>query len=194
MTFKCEFGPRKFQTDKKVGGQQYNTKKDAIKTGDTVSTRVARWHIFIPKIQIWVNSGVSCNRRCWYIFGHLPFLWTFDIFPGYLVYFWPFWYVVLRKIWQPWIQRRHHFFLSCTNGFVDDISCCCQLSIGTDGLRHFKLVQAHRVEKPSSRFSPTFLSGNFFKVKHVNRLSITFEQRRFLFCTFIRNFLFSSRD
>jgi hypothetical protein len=46
-----------------------------------VSTRVARWYNFQPKIQIWVNFGGSCNGRCWYI------LWTFDVFYGRLVYF-----------------------------------------------------------------------------------------------------------
>jgi hypothetical protein len=32
----------------------------------------------------------------WYI------LWTFGIFYGHLEYFFPFWYVASRKIWQPW--------------------------------------------------------------------------------------------
>jgi hypothetical protein len=48
----------------------------------------------------------------WYIYGH------FGIFVGYLVYFFPFWYVVARKIWQPWFPEapthfevpRHHCF------------------------------------------------------------------------------------
>jgi hypothetical protein len=30
-------------------------------------TRVARWHIFKPKIPIWVNFCGSWNRRCWCI-------------------------------------------------------------------------------------------------------------------------------
>jgi hypothetical protein len=29
------------------------------------SIRVARWYIFKPKIPIWVNFGVCCNKRCW---------------------------------------------------------------------------------------------------------------------------------
>jgi hypothetical protein len=29
-------------------------------------------------------------------------LWPFGMFYGYLVYFSPFWYVVPKKIWQPW--------------------------------------------------------------------------------------------
>jgi hypothetical protein len=30
-------------------------------------------------------------------------LWPFGIFCGHLVFFSPFWYIVPRKIWQPWI-------------------------------------------------------------------------------------------
>jgi hypothetical protein len=72
-------------------------------------TRVARWHIFKPKITIWVHFGGSCNGRCWYV------TWLFGLFYGYLVFlcplhrynlwlfgiFFPFWQVVPRKIWQP---------------------------------------------------------------------------------------------
>jgi hypothetical protein len=43
--------------------------------------KVARWFIFKPKIQIWVNFRGSCNGRCWYI------LWSFGIFYGNTVYF-----------------------------------------------------------------------------------------------------------
>jgi hypothetical protein len=42
-------------------------------------------------------------------YGHLVLftvfcylLWTFGIVRGNLVYFFPFWYFVPRKIWQPW--------------------------------------------------------------------------------------------
>jgi hypothetical protein len=38
----------------------------------------------------------------WYI------LWPFGIFYGYLVYFFPFWYVVSRKIWQHWSRATSH--------------------------------------------------------------------------------------
>jgi hypothetical protein len=37
-------------------------------------------------------------------------LWTFSIFCGHLVYFPPFWYVVPRKIWQPWALRSLNYF------------------------------------------------------------------------------------
>jgi hypothetical protein len=59
-----------------------------------VRTRVARWHIFRPKIPIWVNFGGSCNRRCWCIYGHWVYstaissnLRPWGIFHGYFVYF-----------------------------------------------------------------------------------------------------------
>jgi hypothetical protein len=46
------------------------------------------------------NSGILYSHFVyftakWYI------LWLFGTFGGYLVYFFPFWYVVPRKIWQP---------------------------------------------------------------------------------------------
>jgi hypothetical protein len=84
---------------------------------DAGKSGVARWFIFRPKIVIWVHFGGSCNgRRCWCI------LWPFGLFYGHLIYFmdlwyryfvviWyffpPFWYIVQRKIWQPW--ARVHF-------------------------------------------------------------------------------------
>jgi hypothetical protein len=43
--------------------------------------RVARWFVFKPKIQIWVNFAGSCNGRGWYI------LWTLIPFYGLLLYF-----------------------------------------------------------------------------------------------------------
>jgi hypothetical protein len=56
--------------------------------------RVARWFVFKPKLQIWVNFGGYCNGRCWYIswtFGLFTVFWyillTFGIFCGNLVYF-----------------------------------------------------------------------------------------------------------
>jgi hypothetical protein len=59
-------------------------------------------HIFKPQIPIWVNFGGPSSGRCWSI------LWTFGIFCGHLVhfvvillYFFLFWYVAPRKIWQP---------------------------------------------------------------------------------------------
>jgi hypothetical protein len=34
---------------------------------EEVLYRVARWHIFKPKIPIWIYLGRSCNVSCWYI-------------------------------------------------------------------------------------------------------------------------------
>jgi hypothetical protein len=50
--------------------------------------RVARWYIFRPKIQIWVNFGVSCK---WKMSVNFMTIWSiflpFGIFYGLLVYF-----------------------------------------------------------------------------------------------------------
>jgi hypothetical protein len=52
-----------------------------------LQTRVARWHIFKPKIVIWVNLGRTCKGRFWYI------LWPVGIYTGYLEYFMASWYI-----------------------------------------------------------------------------------------------------
>jgi hypothetical protein len=75
-------------------------------------TSVARWYLYVgiyrPKMPIWVNFQGSCNEGCWYIFG--PFdlsyvlrymSWPFGISYGYLVHFFPFGFVVPRKLRQP---------------------------------------------------------------------------------------------
>jgi hypothetical protein len=57
-----------------------------IKASLVSETRVARWFVFKPKIQIWVNFGRSCNGRCWYILWTLgPFYSLIVIFHGHLV-------------------------------------------------------------------------------------------------------------
>jgi hypothetical protein len=53
-----------------------------------VLNRVARWFVFKPNIQIWVNFGGSCNGRWRHI------LWTFGPFYGLLLYFMDIWYIV----------------------------------------------------------------------------------------------------
>jgi hypothetical protein len=65
-------------------------------------TRVARWFLFKP---ICVNFGGSGNVGIFYVhFVNFPAiwhtLWPFGMFPPVLVHFYPFWYVVPRKIWQ----------------------------------------------------------------------------------------------
>jgi hypothetical protein len=71
--------------------------------------RVARWYVFKPKINpVWVNSEGPYNGKIWYI------LWLFGIFTAVwsslwpfgnvviiYVYFFPVWYIVSTKIWQP---------------------------------------------------------------------------------------------
>jgi hypothetical protein len=62
------------------------------------------------KLPIWVNIGMSCNEKMSVNFTAIrSILMPFRIFYGHLVYFvgtllyvFPFWYVVPRKIWQPW--------------------------------------------------------------------------------------------
>jgi hypothetical protein len=79
--------------------------------------------IFEQKIQIWVNFGRSRNERCWYLTGpNVIFLLPSGTICGHWVHFvviWyifpPFWYyVVPRKIWQPWFKRLVIFFVCQT--------------------------------------------------------------------------------
>jgi hypothetical protein len=51
--------------------------------------RVLQWKMLVYFRETW--SIVFC-----YV------LWTFGVVRGNLVYFFPFWYFVPRKIWQPW--------------------------------------------------------------------------------------------
>jgi hypothetical protein len=65
-----------------------------------VFARVARWHIFKPKILIWVYYGGSCNGRYWYI------LWPFGIFYSHVVYFVDIWCILwLFGIFCPVLVR-----------------------------------------------------------------------------------------
>jgi hypothetical protein len=79
----------------------------------SVTQRVARWYIFKPKI---ANFGKYWNVLQWKMLVNFTairsILLPFRIFYGHLVYFvgtllyvFPFWYVVPRKIWQPWWHR-----------------------------------------------------------------------------------------
>jgi hypothetical protein len=53
--------------------------------------RVLKW-----KVLVYFMALCSILRPFSIFCGHLI------IFHGYLVYFFPFWYLVPRKIWQPW--------------------------------------------------------------------------------------------
>jgi hypothetical protein len=55
----------------------------------TYASRVARWHIFKPKIPIWVNF----SGRCWYI------VCSFGLFYGYFVYCVAIWHIYFMFIW-----------------------------------------------------------------------------------------------
>jgi hypothetical protein len=95
---RCQFLIRRKVAESDPAKKVFHTKPVLI--------RVARWHIFEPKIPIWVKFGgywMECNlwqfglfTTIWYI------LWPFGTFYGFKVYFSPFWYVVPIKIWQPW--------------------------------------------------------------------------------------------
>jgi hypothetical protein len=81
----------------------------------TGESRVARWFVFKPKIQIWVKFGGSCTGRCWFI------LWTLGIVRGNLVYFSRFGILYEEKSGNPagdqdgfrmWCNRR----VACASG------------------------------------------------------------------------------
>jgi hypothetical protein len=46
------------------------------------SDQVARWFVFEPHIQIWVNFGGPFNGKCWH------FLWSFGVYYANLVMLW----------------------------------------------------------------------------------------------------------
>jgi hypothetical protein len=80
-----------------------------------LSSRVARWFIFKPKIPIWVNFGGPYIGKCLYI------LWPFGIFYGHLGYFYDhsvhfvfhcyiFTGFGKEKIWQPCKATFHCYF------------------------------------------------------------------------------------
>jgi hypothetical protein len=48
--------------------------------------RVARWCIFKPKVQVWVNFGRPLNGHCWYILWSCGLLYgPFGLFYGHMV-------------------------------------------------------------------------------------------------------------
>jgi hypothetical protein len=74
--------------------------------------RVARWYIFEPKIPIWANfRGPSIVKGSYIIclfgmyYGHSEHLMAIRLFSFNLTRFPPFWYIMSRKIWQPWVQN-----------------------------------------------------------------------------------------
>jgi hypothetical protein len=74
---------------------------------------VARWYIFIPKIQIWVNFGGPWNGKCYqYLMAILRIFYIrqFGKFYGQVVYFvivwyiFQFWYVLPKKYGNPGLK------------------------------------------------------------------------------------------
>jgi hypothetical protein len=95
---------------------------------DKVGSRVARWYIFRPKIVIWINFGGPCNGRCYYIllvYGLLIHFMTIWYVLWQIGVFSPCWYIVPRKIWQPWFFRENkfcRFVLPCLLQSVDAVA------------------------------------------------------------------------
>jgi hypothetical protein len=81
------------------GSGQKLIKLEIVFYASAFGGRVARWHIFVPKMAFWYILGglasfgafhnlLACYRH------YMVFLWPFDIF-------FPFWIVVPRNFWQP---------------------------------------------------------------------------------------------
>jgi hypothetical protein len=79
--------------------------------------RVLRWKMLVYCIAIW---STLWHFRIFFI--------PFGIFYDYLVYFFPFWYVVPRKIWQPWTA------VSVTRRLLKEIAQYCQNLTGMNTL------------------------------------------------------------
>jgi hypothetical protein len=83
------------------------------------NTRVARWFVFKPESQIWVNFGGLLNGKCWYI------LWPFGIIFGRLLLFVVIWYIfpVLVRLVQEKSGNpvQHPNFLYGVNMYVTGI-------------------------------------------------------------------------
>jgi hypothetical protein len=98
-------------------------KNDCIRKSELrslVSNRVARLYICRPKIQTLVHLLGPWSGSFWQILWPLGILqavwhilWSFCRFCGHLLYIFPFWYVVTRKIWQPWRRINHSPHFHC---------------------------------------------------------------------------------
>jgi hypothetical protein len=56
-----------------------------------VNRRVARWHVFKPKVPIWVNFWELAMEDA--LMSIWSILWLVGIFCGHLVYFMVIWYI-----------------------------------------------------------------------------------------------------
>jgi hypothetical protein len=67
----------------------------------------------LEDVGIFYDHLVYFNDTLVYFVTIWSILWSFGIFHNYLEYFFTFWYVVPRKIWQPWpIARKRAFEIS----------------------------------------------------------------------------------
>jgi hypothetical protein len=62
----------------------------------------------LGKFGLAVDVGIF-NVHLLYFTDTCHILWTFGTFPGYLVYFPPFWYVVARKSGNPGSEKALQF-------------------------------------------------------------------------------------
>jgi hypothetical protein len=94
----------------------------------------ARWFVFKPKIQIWVNLGGPCNGRWWYIlwtlgpfYGLLLHFGTFCIVRVNLVYFSPFGTLYQEKSGNPGcsLKLSQGFFLRWSEMFLGRMCLKC---------------------------------------------------------------------
>jgi hypothetical protein len=93
-------------------------------------TRVARWYILKPKIQIWEIFGGFCNGRCWYSFCPIGtyILQPLGIFYGHLVYVLVIWYIFLVLVFY---SQKNLATLKRTPVFKSGF--CCLATVNTDG-------------------------------------------------------------
>jgi hypothetical protein len=56
------------------------------------------------------NVGIHTLLHFEYVTAIWFILWPLDIFSSVFWYFSPFWYVVLRRIWQPWFSEVRSLF------------------------------------------------------------------------------------
>jgi hypothetical protein len=107
-------------------------------------------------------------RSFWYT------LWPYSIFYGYLVYFFLFWYVVPRKIWQPWVQHQINENASIFRIVIAKLSSAdLPKALFTFGpisrTREFNRIQGDQVSvwKKRPNYSPNYRPNRFMsKLMH----------------------------
>jgi hypothetical protein len=99
-----------------------------------IQPRVARWHIFIPKIPIWVNLGVALRTMddfmaIWstYFMAIWSILWPFCIFCGHLVYFMAIWSI----LWTFGLFYGHFVYCMVIYNIFPVLVCCDKINLAT---------------------------------------------------------------